>query len=91
MLGGSHGVLVEGGHSDLIELKGPDVLCREKMRQAPGEGLTSAGDQELTPDLQLGITQPPIAELASSISSSDHSMGVRAEIGKARKGAGSGL
>ena len=31
MLGGSLGVLVQGGHSDLIELKGPDVLCREKM------------------------------------------------------------
>lgn len=31
MLGGSLGVLVKGGHRDLVELKGPDVLCREKM------------------------------------------------------------
>lgn len=31
MLGGSNGVLVQGSHSDLVELKGPDVLCREKM------------------------------------------------------------
>jgi hypothetical protein len=31
VLGGSHGALVQGSHSDLIELKGPDVLCGEKM------------------------------------------------------------
>lgn len=30
VLGGSLGVLVQGGHSDLVELKGLDVLCREK-------------------------------------------------------------
>lgn len=34
VLGGSHGVLVQGGHGDLVELKGPDVLCREKPGQA---------------------------------------------------------
>lgn len=30
--GGSLGVLVQGGHSDLVRAEsGPDVLCREKM------------------------------------------------------------
>ena len=38
MLGGSFGVLVQGGHSDLVELKGPDVLCREKIGSAPWLG-----------------------------------------------------